>query len=332
MDNNQLINEEKINPLEKKPQSEIINSPKNMMDNLKNEVLKQNWLLGLVEKFEKSPLFENKVLDKWDYLFKEWDVDNNLYIIKKWNLWVEKYTTVKKDTVKQLAVLKSWDFLWEWAFWKIQSPKEASIRALEKSEILKIDAKDELKRYLEENPMIWYELMRHIITETNRRLLESNKLIASNYEIEKTINTLTKVDLKSIFALIDKVKDILDVDYIIFLQKHLVLQNFLQLKYDSRFPSKMQDKVFEKTWAFLDLDQLYLECNIATDDSVIVNKISIWDEIYWYLLIWRQKRIFDWSDKKIFSSMTNSLAWVVKKFMTDKEDKDKIYISEMKKY
>ena len=332
MDNNQLIKEEKINPLEKKPQSEIINSPKNVMDNLKNEVLKQNWLLGLVEKFEKSPLFENKVLDKWDYLFKEWDVDNNLYIIKKWNLWVEKYTTVKKDTVKQLAVLRSWDFLWEWAFWKIQSPKEASIRALEKSEILKIDAKDELKRYLEENPMIWYELMRHIITETNRRLLESNKLIASNYEIEKTINTLTKVDLKSIFALIDKVKDILDVDYIIFLQKHLVLQNFLQLKYDSRFPSKMQDKVFEKTWAFLDLDQLYLECNIATDDSVKVNKISIWDEIYWYLLIWRQKRIFDWSDKKIFSSMTNSLAWVVKKFMTDKEDKDKIYISEMKKY
>ena len=43
MDNNQLINEEKINPLEKKPQSEIINSPKNVMDNLKNEVLKQNW-------------------------------------------------------------------------------------------------------------------------------------------------------------------------------------------------------------------------------------------------------------------------------------------------
>ena len=180
--------------------------------------------------------------------------------------------------------------------------------------------------------MIWYELLKHVIVETNKRLLEANKMIASNYEIEKTINALNKIDLKSIFWLIDKIKDIVDVDYIIYLEKHPVMDGFLQLKYDSRFKNKLQEKVFEKKWNFLDLDELYTWCNIKKDDSVIVNKISIWDEIYWYLLIWREKRSFDWSDKKIFSSITNSLAWILKKFISDKDLKNQTYISEMKNY
>jgi hypothetical protein len=48
--------------------------------------------------------------------------------------------------------------------------------------------------------------MKHIVLETNKRLLEANKLIASNYEIEKHINKLKKIDSKSIFHLIEQVK------------------------------------------------------------------------------------------------------------------------------
>lgn len=324
--------EELKNSLDQKKSFEKLNNPLDQISQLKTEVVKQNWLLSLVDKFEKSPLFETQSLKAWEFIFKEWDVNNNLYILKKWVLSVEKYTTTLKDSVKQLAVLRSWDFLWEWSISKGSSPKEVSIRALENSEILKIDAKHELKKYIEENPIIWYELLKHVIVETNKRLLEANKMIASNYEIEKTINALNKIDLKSIFWLIDKIKDIVDVDYIIYLEKHPVMDGFLQLKYDSRFKNKLQEKVFERKWNFLDLDELYTWCNIKKDDSVIVNKISIWDEIYWYLLIWREKRSFDWSDKKIFSSITNSLAWILKKFISDKDLKNQTYISEMKNY
>lgn len=302
------------------------------INNLKKEVENWNWIIKLLKNFEKSPLFENVTFKKWDYIFKEWDIDNNIYIIKKWVLSVEKFTTNLKDTSKQLAILKAWDFAWEWAISKSDQTKEASIKALEKTEVLKIDAKNELKKYIEENPVYWYELLKIIILETNKRLLEANKLIASNYEIEKTINSLKTIDLKSIFWLIDRIKNILDVDYILYIEKHPILENFLQLKYDSRQPNKLLDKIFEKDWIILDLEDIFEWCNVSPDDQVIVNKIFIWDEVYWYLIIWRYKKVFDGSDKKVFSSMTNSLAWILKKFLSDKENKDKFYISESKKY
>lgn len=302
------------------------------INQLKNEVEVWNSMLKLIKNFEKSPLFEVKNISKWEYVFQEWSIDNNIYILKKWALSVEKFTTNQKDNSKQLAILKSWDFFGEWSISKADLSKEASIKALEDSQILKIDAKNDLKKFIEENPVYWYELLKIIILESNKRLLEANKLIASSYEIEKTINSLKSIDLKSIFWLIDKIKNILDVDYILYLEKHPVLDNFLQLKYDSRQPNKMQDKIFEKDWNILDLDEVFLECDIKKEDQTIVNKIYIWDEVFGYIIIWRLKRIFDGSDKKVFSSMTNSLAWIIKKFMSDKENKDKLYISESKKY
>lgn len=300
--------------------------------NLKTEVQKSNSLTGFIETFEKSPLFEKISLDKWSFLFKEWDVDQNLYIIKKGILSVEKFTTSEKIDTKQLATLKSWDFLGEASLAKNITPKEASIKVLENSEILKIDAKNELKRFIEENPTIGFELMRHIIVEGNKRLLEANKLIATNHEIEKSINNIKVIDLKAIFQLIDTIKNVVGVDYILYLEKHPVLENFFILKYDSRFPGKMQDMVFEKSGVFLDLEALYTECNIPKNDYVIVNKISIWNEIYGYLIIGRENKWFDGSDKKIFSWASNSFAGIIKKFLSDKEDKNRLYVSEMKKH
>lgn len=299
--------------------------------NLKTDVLKQNSLLNYAEIFEKSPLFESRTINKWDFLFNEWDIDNNLYIIKSWLLSVEKYTTNEKVETKQLAILKTWDFLWEASLDKSSQKKEALIKALEKTEILSIDAKKDLKKFIEKNPSIWFELLKHIITETNKRLLESNKLITSNHEIEKAISSLKEINSKGIFNLIDKIKSIVDVDYILYFEKHQIMENFLTLKYDSRQPNKMQDKIFERSGYFLDLEELFINCDIKKEDKIIINKLSIWNEVFWYLILWREKRGFTGSDKKIFTSLANSLAWVIKKLFTDKENKDKIYINEMKK-
>lgn len=299
--------------------------------NLKTEVLKWNSLLNYVKIFEESPLFEKKIINKWELLFNEWSIDNNIYIIKKWLLSVEKYTTTEKTQTKQLAILKTWDFLWEASLNKTWEKKQALIKAIEKSEILAIDAKNDLKKFIEENPSLWFELLKHIITETNKRLLEANKLITSNYEIEKAINSLKDINSKTIFSLIDKIKDIVDVDYILYFEKHQIMENFLTLKYDSRQPNKMQDKIFERSGYFLDLEELFINCDIKQEDKIIINKLSIWNEVFWYLILAREKRGFTGSDKKIFTSLANSLAWVIKKLFTDKENKDKIYINEMKK-
>lgn len=318
--------------------SEILNNIKEReekydtdIDNLKKCVLKQNPLLNFIDIFEKSPLFVTKFIQKWELLFDEWSIDNNLYIIKKWILSVEKYTTIQKTDTKQLAILKTWDFLWESSIDKTNNKKEALIKAIKNSEILAIDAKIDLKKFIEENPTIWYELLTHIIVETNKRLIESNKIITINYEIDKQIKTLTVIDMKNIFWLIDKIKLATWIDYIIYIEKHQIIDNFFILKYDSRQPNKMQDIIFERKWYFLDLDELYKKANIKPEDKIIINKLAIWNEIYWFLIFWREKYSFSWSDKKIFISITNSFVWILKKFFTDKDNLSKLYIDEMKK-
>lgn len=301
------------------------------IDHLKTDVIKQNSLLNYCNIFESSPLFETKTINKWEILFDEWAIDNNLYIIKKWLLSVEKYTSNERTETKQLALLKSGDFLWEASLEKWNEPKEALIKALDKSEILIIDAKHDLKKFIEENPTIGYEVLKHIIISTNERLLEANKLITTNYEIEKTISAMKEVNHKNIFWLIDAFKNITDIDYILYFEKHQVMEKFLILKYDSRQPNKMQDRVFERSGYFLNLDDLFIECNINQEDKIIINKISIGNEVFWYLIFGREKRSFNGSDKKIFSSLTNSLAWVIKKLFSDKDLKNQLYIEEMKK-
>ena len=93
----------------------------------------------------------------------------------------------------------------------------------------------------------------------------------------------------------------------------------------------MQDKIFERSGYFLNLDALFDECNINPEDKIVINKLSIGNEIFWYLILGREKRAFTRSNKKTFSSLCNSLAWIMKKLLTDKETKNKIYIEEMKK-
>ena len=330
-DEQKPIIEKKDNSIEPQKIEKKENSTLKQIDWIKKEVIKNNWLLWFMELFEKSPLFEAKTLNKWEILFNEWDKDNNLYIVKKWLLSIEMFTSNLKDDTKQLAILKSGDFLWEWAFSKKQVPKEVSVKAIEETQILKINAKDEIKRFIEENPVVWYELLRHMIVEWNKRLTEANKLLATSYEIEKTINSLKSIDFKAIFSVIDKIKSVVDVDYILYLDKHPIIENFLILKYDSRIKWKLQDLVFEKEWNFLDLDALYTACNIPLTDYIIINKVNIWSEVFWYLIIWREKRSFLWSDKKVFSSASNSFAWIIKKFLSDKDDKNRLYISEMNK-
>ncbi|MGE4443991.1 MAG: cyclic nucleotide-binding domain-containing protein [Candidatus Altimarinota bacterium] len=301
------------------------------MKHLQTDVVRQNSLLHYCDIFEKSPLFEKKVIQKGSLLFDEGSQDNNLYIIKKGLLSVEKYTSQDKVETKQLAVLKSGDFLGEASLSKNSGKKEALIKALETSEILQIDGANDVKKFIEENPSVGYDFLKHIILETNERLLEANKLITSHYEIEKAINSMKEITPRNIFGLIDRIRSIVDVDYILYFEKHQIMENFLTLKYDSRQPNKMQDKIFERSGYFLNLDELFEECNINGEDKIVINKISIGNEIFGYLIFGREKRAFNGSDKKTFSSLSNSLAGVIKKLFTDKENRNKIYVEEMKK-
>jgi len=304
---------------------ESISNIKSVMDFFKDKNDWKNPLEIYIETLEESPFFEKLHLEKWGVLFDQWDIDNNLYIIKTWLITIERQPWKEDALPIQLSILKWINFFWEWSFNKSVVTKDTKVTALSKVELLKIDVKKNFKKFVEEFPTIWYEILQYIISETNKRLTDVSKLFTSSSEIEQKIKKLKEIDSREVFDIIDKIKNIVNADYILFFEKHSIVQNILTLKYDSRKPWKMLDLIFERRWYFLDLDELYEKVNIPKEDQIIINKISIWEEVYGFLIIWRENNIFLDSDKKMIYGISNSLAWVVKKYILDKENKSKTF-------
>ena len=289
---------------------------------LKSAILQHddNFILANIENYEKSDFFSKKVLEKWEKLFDEWDFDTNLYIIKSGRLSVQKYTSLDKKNSKELAILQTWDFFGEWNL-KKNDEKRTSITAIEKTELLLIEGQNDLKKYIKENPEIWTELLFHIIDKTNNRLNETNSQIAINYEIDNTIRELKEINQNTIITIIDKVQNLINADYAIYIEKHAVVKNYFIIKYDSRIAWKFLNIWIE--WdPVLNLEELYKLANIDEKDSVSVNKISIgWDDL-WFLIIWRETRSFSNNEKIISKSIANSMSWVIKQIFLNKDEKE----------
>ena len=119
----------------------------------------------------------------------------------------------------------------------------------------------------------WVDLLSSIIYISNKRLLEANFLITSSYKINKHISEINEFNNKNLFEILDELEKTINWKYVLYLEKNPVLENILILKYDSRKPNQMQDMVFEKKWYFIDLDMLFIDCDIKKDDNIIINKL-----------------------------------------------------------
>ena len=152
---------------------------------------------------ENSPHFKKRTLESWEYLFSEWEIDENIYIVQIWELNVEKYTDSDRKKTKILATLKKNEVFWEASLNK-NSKKQVSIKAKRKTKLLYINSTKWLDNFRNENPIQAFNLLKYIIHLSNNRLNISNNLITSSYTISKEIIELKDFSYKTIFELIEK--------------------------------------------------------------------------------------------------------------------------------
>jgi len=187
-----------------------------------------------IEFLENSWFFQIKTLEAWEVLFDEWDIDNNLYIIKEWELSIEKYTTTDRTETKILAKLWNSEIFWEWSLWD-SAPKQVRIKATKKTTLLEIEAKNSFEEFLLKHTKKWVDLLSSIIYISNKRLLEANFLITSSYKINKHISEINEFNNKNLFEILDELEKTINWKYVLYLEKNPVLENILILKYDSRY-------------------------------------------------------------------------------------------------
>ena len=274
-----------------------------------------------IKKLEKSTYFKKRTLKIWEYLFKEWEKDENIYIVLVWELYIEKYTDINKNKSKKLANLRKYEVFWE-ASLNNNKPKQVSIKAKFKTELLYINATTWLEDFGKKNTIDAFNLLKYIIHLSNDRLNTSNNLITSNYEISNEIAKLKDFSYKTIFELIEKIKNISKIDEeIIYLKENPVLEQYLTIKYKTSKKWIMQNEVLKVTDNKLDL----LNLRVKSKYSYTQN-LKIWNKNYGYLIFVRKERDFSENEIKVFLSIWTLLAWVLKQkeFLLDQKNKDYI--------
>ena len=271
-----------------------------------------------IELLKSSDYFKEKTLKKWEVLFDEWEIDNNLYYILEWQLSIEKYTTKERKISKQLAIIDEKDFFWEGSL-NNSEKKQVKIIALKNTKLLYIDAKKDFLEFMKIFPEEAKNILVYIIGVTNKRTLIWNKYITSIYEINKQITEIKNINFREIFKIYDKINLILEWKYLLFLESNSVDENYLTLKYDSRKPWKMQDLLIKK-WEY-SLEDIWIE----NWDKIITKEISIWLEVLWNIIVAKESE-FNQNEKRIFLWMMNSLSWLLKQKNIIEEERNKQFI------
>lgn len=264
-----------------------------------------------------SWFFKIKTLKKWEILFDEWEKNTNLYVILRWELKIEKYTTIDKTETKILAYLKNNEILWEAAL-NNDKEKEVKVSATIATTLLYIDAKEWVNDFTNKYPLEWLNLLKYIIYLSNKRLLESNYLITANYKVSQEISNIKEINNKTIFKLIQKLKDIVNADYIIYLEENPIMQNYTTIKYDTRSEWKMLDIVIETAENKLSI----LELKNKWYNSSI-HELSIWSDNLWLLIFFKKTKEFNNNDKKVLTSVSTSIAWLIKQKIILEEERNR---------
>ena len=263
--------------------------------------------------------FKSKSLKTWEILFDEWEIDKNIYVVEKGKVKVEKYFSSEKKEKKLLAVLWKNSIFWEGSIFN-NHPKEVVISAIWETKLYFIKSKD-FRNFVKENTEIAVDFLSQIINLSNRRLLEANFLLTSNYKISKMISEEIEFSNKNLFDIIDEFCSIIKAKYIIYVEINQVLENYATVSYDSRIQWKLLDKVVELKNSKIDLENLK-EFEVWEKNMILELKNG--NKIIWFFIIWEDEKVeFSESQKKSINSIWVLLAGFIKQKQYFQNEKNK---------
>ena len=275
-----------------------------------------------INEIEKNKFFKEKILKPGEILFDEWDLDENIYIVKSWNLSIEKYFSVDKKEKKLLAILRENSIFWEGSL-NNNNPKEVLISAISETKLFYIKG-SEFKNFLIEFPDIWISFLTNIIDLSNKRLLEANFLLTSNYKISQIISEEKEFSNKNLFFVIDEFLKIIQWEYVIYAEVNEVVTNYANIIYDTRKPGKMSDEIFEIENLEIDLEKLK---NLTLTKNNLIVKLKNANSIIWFFIIWeKENKPFSESEKKSINSIWVLLAWFIKQKQYFQNEKNREFL------
>ena len=134
------------------------------------------------------------------------------------------------------------------------------------------------------------------------------------YAINYAIQSKKEMNYKSLFEVFESIKDILEADYIIFLEKSPVIPWYITYRYDSRQNWQLQSESYKHDGRS-DFATIFEEIDITLWG--MIQKISLWNITQWYFIIWNQRY-----DRNVTNVISNLLATPINSILSSKYKKD----------
>ena len=133
------------------------------------------------------------------------------------------------------------------------------------------------------------------------------------YAINYAIQSKKEMNYKSLFEIFESIKDILDADYILFLEKSPIVPWYITYRYDSRQKWQLQSESYKHDGRS-DFATIFEEIDIKSWG--MIQKISLWDVTHWYFIIWKQRY-----DRNVTNVISNLIATPINAILTTKYKK-----------
>jgi len=133
------------------------------------------------------------------------------------------------------------------------------------------------------------------------------------YAINYAIQSKKEMNYKSLFEIFESIKEILDADYILFLEKSVVIPGYITYRYDSREKWQLQSESYKHDGRS-DFATIFEELDIKSWG--MIQKISLWKTTHWYFIIWKQRY-----DRNVTNVISNLLATPINSILVNKYTK-----------
>lgn len=197
------------------------------------EQLPNRPIFAFLEKFDSFFKKRKRLLSDKEHVFDVGE-DPNFYIITSGSVIILRDTATGEK--KEIGRAYAGSFLGEGVLFGRMQKETSAIAAGERTEVVAITLED-LKFLEERSAKDVVELYRHVLETTNFRLLEAGKELANLYELTEKINELSQNREQGFINIVKYLKRALRTKYIIYVERHPVVQELYVYKFNSTFPS-----------------------------------------------------------------------------------------------
>lgn len=106
------------------------------------------------------------------------------------------------------------------------------------------------------------------------------------YAINYAIQHKKEFWYQALFEIFESIKDILDLDYFLFLEKSPIVPGYITYRYDSRHKWLLQSESF-KYHTHSDFATIFSEIDII--EAWMIQRITFWDETQWYIIMGKSR-------------------------------------------